>query len=124
MKKLFTSMFLILGLNACSGVGFMDRTDLVQYQGTENIDELKYTGYGQTRKIKTLGAVSIMRFDEETGEKNPMMLDLKKNKSRFYAETMLFESDNKEKSFFDQTIFNVGVDKKKKGLNVELSFKF
>lgn len=124
MKKLFTSLFLVLGLNACSNVGYMDRTDLMQFRNTENIDEIKYLNYGQQKTIKTLGALNILSFDEETGEKSPTTVNLKKNKSRFYAETQLFVSDNKEKSFFDETIFNLGVDKKTKGMNMELTLKF
>jgi len=124
MKKLFTLILLTCGLNACSTVNYMDRTDLIHSRNGLNVDEIEYSNYGQSRTIKSLGAVNIMRFDEVTGEKNPMTLDLKRKKNLFYAETRLFESGNKEKSFFDETFFNVGVDKKKKGVSVELSLKF
>ena len=124
MKRLLTYILLTAGLSACSSMDYMDRNDLAQLRGSDNIDEMKYTGYGTSKAIRTYGAINIDNFNEETGQTEQTVFGLKRYKNRFYAETQLSESDNKEKSFFDETIFNFGVDKKTKALNVELSFKF
>ena len=124
MKRLLTYILLTAGLSACSSMDYMDREDLAQLRGSSNVDEMKYTGYGAAKAIRTYGAINIDSFNEETGQVEKTVFGLKRYKNRFYAETQLSESDNKEKSFFDETLFNFGIDKKTKALNVELSFKF
>ncbi len=118
---------MIAGLDACSTVdnmNYMDRNDLIQARGTENIDGVRYMDYGNTSSIKSLGALKFKGFDEDSGEPDDTVIDLKRNKSRLYAETPVFESDNKDKSTFDKGLFNFGIDKKSKGLGMELSLQF
>jgi hypothetical protein len=130
LSKFLFVTFLVVGLNACStnsavsGVGFMDRDDLSEFAGEEPIDEQRYTGYRTFRTSKTLGAISLNRFNEETSEDEKTLMKIKRHRSFFYAEANLFESDNKDKSFFDESVFNFGVDRKTKGLNFEVSLKF
>lgn len=127
-KFLFIGL-MVVGLNACStsavnGVGFMDRDDVAEFAGDEPLDEVRYTGYKSFKTSKTLGAVSLNRFNQETSEDEKTIMKIKRHRSFFYAETNLYESDNKEKSFFDESVFNFGVDRKTKGLSFEVSLKF
>lgn len=128
-KFLFIGL-LVVGLSSCSStssfsdLGYMDRGDVAEFAGDEPLDEVKYVGYNKTRTAKTLGAISISKFNQETSEDEKTIMKIKRNKSFFYAETNLYESDNKDKSFFDESVFNFGVDKKTKGLSFEVSLKF
>ena len=127
MKKVFTLTVILLGLNACSTVDFSDRNDLQgdpEYLGL--IDEITFTGYQQPRTIKTLGRLRVNNTFSKTnpeGDHGTTFM-LKREKQRFYAETMLFTSDNKDKTFFDESSFNIGMDRKKKIMGMEVSFKF
>jgi hypothetical protein len=127
MKNFFTSILLTAGLCSCAAgtdVSFADRFDMQEESFGASIDEVRYTDFRAPKNIKTLGSVTINKFDKVTGEADPSVIMLKKYRSKFYAETKLFESDNKEKSFFDESSFNFGIDKKSKGMSVELSLKF
>ncbi len=126
MKKLVTFTLLTIGLGACASLDFADRSELIATQGYEgDIDELVYTNFGEARRVKTLGTLTMNNFSKKTDEDDgSRVFNLKRDKSRFFAETTVFTSDNKDKSFFDETAVNFGVDKKKKGLNVEFSMKF
>lgn len=126
-KNLITVLFALL-LSSCSTsrIDFSDRNDLAATRGEESIHGIKYMDYGVIKTVHTLGAITIARSDfNKIGEKaDPMVFDLKRSKSRFYAETNFFESDNKERSFFDKGMVNFGVDKKAKGVGMELSLQF
>lgn len=127
MKNLILHISLVSALCSCSGMSnttYLDRKDIAELRGTNNIDEIKYSDYGSSKKITTYGAIMVNRFDEVTGADDPMVFDIKRTKSRLYAETKLSESDNKEKTTFDETIFNVGLDTNNKGLSAELTLKF
>ncbi len=129
MKKLASKYLVIIlaasGLSACSTseMSFADRTELAELRGEESLDSLRYFEYGIIKPTRTLGELTLGKSDLDSSEA-ATVIGFKRMKSRFYAETSLFQSDNKEKSFFDEGIFNMGVDKKTKGMNVELSFKF
>lgn len=127
MKRIVTTALLIMGLNACSmaSMSFADRNDLIAAQGYEGLDEIAYNGYMQPRTIKTLGTLTMNNnFGKTDDTADARVFQLKRDKSKFYAETSLFTSDNKDRTFFDETLINFGMDKKQKGMNVELTLKF
>lgn len=131
MKKVFTFLFCACGLSACSsttanfsGFDYMDRTELAELRGNDNVDEVKYDYYGNHKTVRTYAAVSVDRFDDTTGKNDPVTVDIKRLKSRVYAETRLYESDNKDKTFFDESMFNFGYDKKAHNIGMELSLKW
>ncbi len=131
MKNIFAYALMVLGLNACAAydyadnkLDYVDAIDVAALRGAPTADEIRFNEYGHAKKVESLGAISINKFNEVTGEKEPVMVDLKRYGRKVYVETKLFDSENKEKTFFDQSYFNFGYDRKTKGVGAELTFKF
>ena len=128
MKKLLTLTVLTLGLNACSSFDFSrDGSNFVTTQGFDDLDIAEgFSGssYIPKDKTKTLGVLTIADFNKNEADRDPKTFLIKREKSKFMAETLLFTSNNKDKDFFDETYMNFGVDRKNHGLSVEFSMKF
>jgi hypothetical protein len=75
---------------------------------------------------RTLGGVSFTRsgLDDSGRPFKPQYFVLRREKQEVRAETILFESKNKNKSVIDNSIFGFGVDRKEKGLSLDLTFRF
>ena len=54
----------------------------------------------------------------------PVMFALRREKQSIQAETVLYESKNKNKTFFDTSTFECGLDKREKGISFDLTFQF
>lgn len=81
------------------------------------------------KKIREYGGLVIKDTKKDTTDKDldegdNYYVSFKRQKSRVFAETLLFKSDNEEKSFIDQTFFDFGVDKKQKGVSFNLTLKY
>jgi hypothetical protein len=127
MKKLLTYTLVVIGLSGCSAFSLSDNADFAPVNGfagfneTVNLkDEMRY----KRNNVKTLGVLTIADFSKSAQDRDPMVFLIKREKSKISAVTSLYQSENKEKTFFDETILDIALDKKNKGLSMELTLKF
>ena len=75
---------------------------------------------------RTMGGVSFTPSGvTKNGKvKAPLYFVLRRHKGEVSAETMLYESKNKEKTFLDNSILKFGIDRKRKGAGFDISLRW
>ncbi len=135
MKKFF-NILLTFTIGAlcvsCSGVDYMNRqsySELRTSQGVQSfipskLDNKKVREYGGVIiKPSTITEAADLNANSQVEEDN-YYVAFKREKKRLYAETLLFKSDNEQKTIVDQTFFDMGFDRKTKGLSFNLTLKY
>jgi len=134
MKKfsnIFTYCALSLVLVACNNVDYMNRKSYANFkesQGYEAFKPSKFDG----KQPRSYGGLIIKKNPEAEVDTTNLTEDnddnyyvaVKRKKSRVFAETILFEAENKENSYIDETFFDMGIDHKKKGLSFGLTLRY
>lgn len=132
MKKILNISALLILVNICiacnNNVDYMNRKDYAKLRADQGVDSFIPTKF-DGRKIREYGGVVIKNAEDEDNssdinEEDHHYVAFKREKSRVFAETLLFRSDNERKTFVDQTFFDFGVDKKKKTLSLNLTLKY
>lgn len=120
---IFTAAFL---LNACSGVEYLDRRTFSEVKTDNGSSFNQYYTDSRTRKY---GGLIIKRKGEKLNnadekEDENMYITLNRNKSKIFAEAAIYNSENIEKTYLDQTALDFGVDRSKKALSLNLTFRY
>ncbi len=110
------ALIICITISACSGVEYVDNKGLVEMGIMDNGDN--------RTKPRKLGAIVINNTDEDAKDEAPRVFMLKRKKSRYMAETVLFDHKGKEKYIFDKSYFTIAADHKKKGLRFEVKFTY
>jgi len=108
-------IFLVTG---CSGVEYVENNRL-----RSDSDH----SYGETLGVpkKFGGFVQDDRIDPETGEViKGREIILKKHRSKYIAETLLFDNGNEAKSTFKRSYLSFGADRKNKRVGFQLTFLY
>lgn len=135
MKKIFNILAItILGsiCISCNNMDYMNKKSFREMRASQGIESFAPSKFDR-KKIKEYGGLVIKPSNEEsdsgstdtsTLEDENYYVSFKRQKSRVFAETLLFKADNEEKSIIDKTFFNFGLDKKKKGMSFEVTLKY
>jgi hypothetical protein len=121
MHILFLSLFGLF-FTACGNMEYA-RNDSFDHERQKAAFDL-YEVQNRNDGSKRYGGLILNNFSEETGEASEYFVSLKRKKKRFYAETMLFQREEKENSFLEQAFFDFGLDKKKKSLGFNVTLKY
>jgi len=118
LKRVIIALPLLLTMVGCAGVDYVDNKTL----GQMGLLDSKNSGVP-----KQFGAIMLTNEDSEDAEgkeNKANMVFLKRYKSAYMAQTMLFDNTGDEKASFEKSYLTVGADRKKKSVRLELKFTF
>ena len=127
MKKLFNIFAVIIlssSFYACHAVQYAEREDfdMKRKAAGNHMIEFNKKGYDGGKKY---GGLILTDFNEETKKKEgEYFITMKRNGTRFYTEALLFHKQPKETSMLDQAFFDIGLDKNKKSLDFNVTFRY
>lgn len=118
IQNLLIICFFFSTITGCSGVEYVEnsklRSDSSHFYGETKGTPKKFGGFVQKDTI-----------DPETGEiiKGREII-LKKHRSKYMVETLLFDNSNKSKSTFKRSYVSFGADRRQKKVGFELTFMY
>ncbi len=121
--KILSLLGLVFTCNACSGVSYMSNSSLAELEGT-NFNQ--GSDFDTSNGAKQYGAL-VFKKDSKKGvmeEGNAFAVALKRQRSEFFGEATLFQTKNQDKTFIDRAMFDLGVDRRNRGINLGMTLRF
>ena len=125
VKNILLAIPLTLWAGACSTIDYVDSSTFTSYTLPKSDDShMTYITKGDNGGMNGLAFVLKGDDNTATGEDGDTAFFLKKKKSRYMVETVLFDSKDDDNSYFEKSFFSFGADRKKKSVGVELRFVY
>ncbi|MDX1949636.1 MAG: hypothetical protein SFT90_03945 [Rickettsiales bacterium] len=122
--KLLSLLGLVFTCNACSGVSYMSNSSLAELEGTNFRQDSNL--FDTSNGAKQYGAL-VFKKDSSKGireEGNAFAVALKRQKNEFFGEATLFQTKNENKTYIDRAMFDLGVDRRNRGINLGMTLRF
>lgn len=120
IKKLISVIAICSLTPACSGMSYLDNKGVqevkAQYDLYDKPDENDYMP-------KEFGAI-MLSVNSSDPDDAPQLFFLRREKNKYYAQTLLFDQSDDNKAMFKRTYLNFGIDSKSKGMLTKLTMKF
>lgn len=108
---LYITMPVSISLTGCSNLSYVNKSAL---------RKMGYTKTSRGLPTKNYGALALETHTPENSQDNSRLILLGKQKSFFFAETMVHQNKNDKSSLIDKSFLSIGADRKKKGGMVQL----
>lgn len=120
--KKFLAVLAICSLTpACSGMSYLDNKAVTEMREYYDLDSKKSDSGDYVPK--QFGAF-ILPSASDNPDAAPHIIMLKREKTNYYAQSMISDNSEDNKALFKRTYLNFGVNSAEQGFSTELSFKF
>jgi hypothetical protein len=120
IKKLVSVIAICSLVPACGNLSYLDNRSAQEVKANYGHSSDKYAEDYIPREFGTL----MLSSSSSDPDDAPTLFFLKRDKSIYYAETMISDNIDDRKSFFKRTYLNFGFDGKSKGMSTKLTMKF
>lgn len=135
MKKLYKHILLfplVFTFCACGKMDYHSRSDFAERaKGSILLQQPAFTNGEiitpeQQARIadRTMGGLSFTPGASNGKPGDPLYFVLRRHKGIVSAETVLYESKNKDKTFFDNSMFKFGIDRRNEGANFDITLRW
>lgn len=123
---------LVLSFCACGKMDYHSRSDFAERaRGSILLQQPAFTNGEiitpeQQARIanRTMGGLSFTPGSADGKSGDPIYFVLRRHAGVVSAETVLYESKNKDKTFFDNSMFKFGINRKNEGANFDVTLRW
>lgn len=114
-KQLLLLMLLSFSIAGCANVDFINKSSLKKMGITQAYKSVS---------AKSWGALNLKSSSSENKKDNSTLIVIGKQKSRYFAETMILDRKDNKNNFIDKTYLSAGTDRKNKGVMMQIRFVY
>ncbi|MEE9423728.1 MAG: hypothetical protein V3V18_01970 [Methylococcales bacterium] len=114
-KQLLLLMLLSFSIVGCTNVDFVNKSSLKKMGITQAYKSVS---------AKSFGAFSLKSGSLENNKDDSTLIVIGKQKSRFFAETMIHDRKGNKNNFIDKSYLSAGADRKNKGVMMQVRFVY